>query len=166
MACTLISFSVCVCVCVSKHSDACGRRVRSLMATPSPNVGDSIAGTCFHGLLSLCCYFIYNQLHSGLRIEEEHLAFLRQVQNGPQKRAPRNTLIEDWQQHIILLSYFFQLLMFFWPHYLLYTPFHLFYSHPLHLCSSLRLPMRYSVVLITLITFLTLLSFAVGGESA
>lgn len=67
------------------------------------------------------------------------------LQNGPQKLAPRNTPKEDWQEHIILLSYFFQLLMFFWPHYLLYTPFHLFYSHPLHLCSSLRLSTRYSL---------------------
>lgn len=49
-------------------------------------------------------------------------------------------------RHIILLSYFFQPLPFFWPHYLLYTPFDLFYSQPpFRLRGSPRLPACYAL---------------------
>lgn len=86
---------------------------------------------------------------------KEGLALLCLVQNKPQNQHNKtlSKKIEaiclkselHWQWHIILLSSSFQSLPFFWPHYLLYTPLHLFYSHPLHLRSSLRLPVCYSL---------------------
>lgn len=162
MACTLLIFCLCVCVCASKRSDACGRRVRSLPASRSPKCRRRRFRYLFS---SPPLVHLHSDDFSGLGIEEELLASLWQEQNGPQELVPRCTLKEEWQSHIILLSYFFGLLAYVWPHYLLYPPSHLFYSCPLHLCSSHRLLVCSSLVLITLITSLTLLSFAVGGES-
>lgn len=159
MACALISFT-CVCVCASKRSDACGRRVRSLIALHSPKCWRQPPRYLFSLLSSRLLVF---HLQSVIFRPQNWRGTSRFSLTGT-KWAPETnttTLKEEWQKHIILLSYFFQLLTFFWPHYLLYAAFHLFYSHPLHLCSSIRLLVCYSLVLITLITSLTLLLWEV-----